>query len=79
MSCRPGRLVLVLALAAPFAVEAGECVEPAADPGNTYDAERTYPGPCDGCADTRRATASIRNGSRWRADRPVRRSPASPA
>jgi len=36
-------LLLALALAAPLAVQAADCVEPAPDPNNTYDAARTYP------------------------------------
>ncbi|MFC5463052.1 alpha/beta hydrolase fold domain-containing protein [Massilia niabensis] len=35
-------VLLALGLAAPLAVQAAGCVEPAPDPNNTYDAERTY-------------------------------------
>jgi acetyl esterase/lipase len=64
MSCRPGRLVLALALAAPLAVQAGECVEPAADPGNTYDAERTYPKQLRRYPFIRIASAAVPDGVR---------------
>lgn len=36
-------LVLALCLASPPAIQAAECVQPAPDPANTYDAERSYP------------------------------------